>query len=344
MKALKISLFVCIMILGLNANAQQLFNVQSGTKSLFFESFDEAIGQAVSGDTIYLPGMTVQVAEKVIIDKKLAIIGAGYDADSIGGLLPTRIMAGTSLAKINFRNGSDGSMLTGCAVGVIEFGHSEEGTNYHNIKDILIWRNSVYSINLGLTTSTSVSHVNIKENILTNGITGQNAKHCIISNNIINDSSSCIYQLANSQIENNFFKAGLRYLADCTVDNNFFKSSSSNNYNTNSIFRNNASTNSGSYALPTDGGNTGNLNGVSMDETLEGGTNANTPAGYRIIPGSVCEKAGLDGTDIGIFGGSSPFKMGGKPSNPHIDRSVVSVQTDGEGKLKIDIQVSAQER
>jgi len=102
------------------SHAQQKFNVQNGTKTEFYDDLETAIQKAVSGDTIYLPGKVIQVQNDLVINKKMAIIGAGCDVDSIGGLQTTEIKkADGSYATINFRNGSDGSLLTGCIIGRI---------------------------------------------------------------------------------------------------------------------------------------------------------------------------------------------------------------------------------
>lgn len=58
----------------------------------------------------------------------------------------------------------------------------------------------------------------------------------------------------------------------------------------------------------------------------------NNPASYL----------GTDGTQIGLFGGSKPFKQGGLPENPHIRYKNIAPQTDNNGLLSIDIKVGAQ--
>jgi len=115
-------LSVCAII---NLPAQQQFNVQNGTKTEFYTDLETAIQKAVSGDTIYLPGGIIEVQSDISINKQLALIGAGWDTDSIGGLNKTELRikgATTANAGVLFKTGSDGSLLTGCELGSITFG------------------------------------------------------------------------------------------------------------------------------------------------------------------------------------------------------------------------------
>lgn len=45
---------------------------------------------------------------------------------------------------------------------------------------------------------------------------------------------------------------------------------------------------------------------------------------------------------MGIYGGSTPWKEGAIPSNPHIFFKNISNATDGSGNLPVQIKVSAQ--
>jgi hypothetical protein len=64
---------------------------------------------------------------------------------------------------------------------------------------------------------------------------------------------------------------------------------------------------------------------------------------YRIKAGSPCKNGGIGGTEMGLYGGSNPFKHNCLPANPHIESSDVSVETDENGMLNITIKVTAQE-
>lgn len=52
--------------------------------------------------------------------------------------------------------------------------------------------------------------------------------------------------------------------------------------------------------------------------------------------------AGTDGTDMGIYGTSSPYKDGAVPHTPHFERVEVAPATDASGNLRVQVRVAAQ--
>ena len=325
------------------SQAQQKFNVQNGTKTEFYDDLETAIQKAVSGDTIYLPGKVIQVQNDVIIDKKLAIIGAGCDVDSIGGLQTTEIKKGGNYATINFRNGSDGSLLMGCIAQHIQFGHTNEFNEpQQNIQNVTIFRNKINgNISLGVNGSNNqVKNVFIKENQVGSTLSANGAADCSITNNLM-------YQMGNGMknfyIYNNVISDYIIDAEACRFENNFInRLINFPNAYTNCIFNNNAF--AANYTFPV-GSNSGSNNLMSQEtiKTFEV-NNLGLPKNLKIRDTSPCKNAGTDGTDIGIFGGPAPYKAGAVPFNPHINKAVIAAQTDKDGKLKVYIQVSAQTR
>jgi len=326
--------------------AQQKFNVQNGTKAEFYDDLETAIQKAVSGDTIYLPGVIIRVQNDLVINKKLALFGAGWDVDSIGGLQVTEIQnanTGTD-AAINFYNGSDGSLLTGCIVGGIQLGNTTEVNTPQSIQNIMIWRNTINGgINLGISsTSYLMKQMTISENVITSGLNGYRASDCVVNNNLFVP-NSYVGSFINSLISNNVTSYNLSDLIGCIVENNFIFGGIDGS---NSTFNNNAF--SGNITFPN-GTNNGSNNLVNQDPsktfTFEGGYfNCYPPTNMMIRSDSPCKNAGTDGTDIGIFGGGSPYKLGAVPLNPHIDKTNIAGQLDADGNLRVNIQVSAQTR
>ena len=341
------------------SRAQQKFNVQNGTKAEFYDDLETAIQKAVSGDTIYLPGGIIEVSSDIIIDKKLAIIGTGWDMDSIGGVKKTEIMSDKYVyyygyfATINFRNGSNGSLFTGCIVGSINFGHKDEVNDFfHNIENVTISRNCINGqINLGVSgvQNNQVKKIFISENFLSGAIYGHNASECWINNNNIgcqavsSSATTSLSQLIDSYVYNNVFRcSGEIYgLQKCTIINNFI---ASNGINASSYctFNHNAFTSNITFPLGT---NVGFNNLINQDiiQTFQD-NNLDHPKNLVIRSTSPCKNAGTDGTDIGIYGGSAPYKPGAVPFHPHIDKAVITSQTDLDGKLKVEFKVSAQDR
>lgn len=324
---------VCMFCAVITLSAQQKFNVQNGTKTEFYNDLETAIQQAVSGDTIYLPGRVVQVQSDLTIDKKLAIIGAGWDVDSIGGLQTTEIKNGNNHIRIYFNEGSSGSLLMGCMIRDIYFMEQ-------NVSNVTLWRNRITgNLILANNSSLNIKQIIVSENFINGTIHGNGgASECFVNNNCL--SSGGIESLENSFINNNAMNSRVGYLTGCIVENNYIMGNMHDCQN--SIFNNNAYP--GTYSFPL-GSNSGSNN--LMNQLLDDTFTVNSfglPKNLEIKGTSPCKNAGTDGTDIGIFGGPAPYKAGAVPFNPHITRSVISAQTDKDGKLKVDIEVSAQTR
>lgn len=330
----------------LSTYSQQKITIQNGSKTQFYDTLKDALNKAISGDTLYLPGATMMHNEDIIIDKKLSIIGVGWDNDAIEGLKPTLIKNNDGgYTKIVLSNGADGSFISGCIFGGLSL---ERNTAVQNIT---LFRNLLRgSIELGDYTCSS-KFVYIIENRMDGmvGISGNNSSNCIIRNNcmpnagisffihskINNNVMSSVGQFEFCDIENNCILSHIAYTLDvvlygCTFNNNAFnKAFTIPNY--------------GSSGQPNNNSGKNNIDNVAFSEELIGGVN-NHPNYYELKAGSSLKNAGTDGTDIGMYGGSNPYKKGAVPMNPHIDKFSVSDATNTDGKLKIDIQVSAQTR
>ena len=64
---------------------------------------------------------------------------------------------------------------------------------------------------------------------------------------------------------------------------------------------------------------------------------------YHLQATSLGKNGGIDGTDIGIYGGLFPWKDGSVPSNPHITVKNIATKTDNMGKLNVNVTVTAQD-
>jgi hypothetical protein len=295
---------------------------------------ETAFSEAISGDTIYLPGGLIELPNDLIIDKKLALIGVG--ADSIG--------AGTQITRIAkpvyFKKGSDGSLITGCKIdNILTIG----GHGSDLVQDIIIFRNAIngnlfFGTNGGLEV---LKKIVIIENVIRGNFIryGSVATECVVQNNLFPvNGRYYISRLENSLIQNNIVHE-INYAESCTISNNIITLGATSTSNC-------AYTNNAFFADLLSGTNNtfyDNLVNQSAATTFKNSAGI-LPADVEILSSSPCKDAGTDGTDIGIYGGSSPFKKGSVPANPHISKMIISNVADSNGKIKVDIEVSAQER
>ena len=330
---------VCVFCAAINLQAQYKINVQNGTKTEFYDNLDTAISSATAGDTLYLPGTVLYVATSTLpIYKKLAIIGAGWDVDSIGGLQTTEIKYGANHVIIQYNENSSGSLLTGCIVQEIRFLRGD------SIKDVTIWRNRITG-NIRLTYSGSgfVKNITISENFISGDLTGDVNNSGYVSNCMINNNTcSRIEAIADSRIFNNVFGGRMYRLSRCTVENNFISEQENWIYNENCIFKNNAYRQSPALTgTTTTNTYKDNLTGQEVAATFIS-SGLGHPKNLVVLDTSPCKTGGTYGTEIGIYGGMSPYKPGGVPFNPHINQATIPGQTDQFGNLKVNISVSAQ--
>ncbi|MDR3338657.1 MAG: hypothetical protein LBT25_00935 [Candidatus Symbiothrix sp.] len=327
----KVSIILASLLCGwINLSAQQKINVQNGTKTAFYNDLETAVHEAVSGDTIYLPGAIIELQNHLVIDKKLTLIGAGWDIDSIGGLRPTQLKIKTgSWANLTFSVGSDGSFITGFYVNGIGFDNNAA----LSVANVTIARIAAAGISLGA----GVSNIYIRESYITSsGLNGAGATDCWINNNII---IGTIHSLVDSHLYNNVFNyyvGGTR----CVFENNYIggglTTSSSSTFNNNAF--------SGNITFPTGDNNNGFDNLVNQPHAGSFTGGDWTPKSLKLKSTSPLKNAGTDGSDIGMYGGNDPYKEGAVPFNPHIDEIVVSSITDKTGNLKVRMQVSSQNK
>ena len=329
---------VCVFCAAINLQAQYKINVQNGTKTAFYDNLETAISSAEAGDTLYLPGTVILVGVNPLpIDKKLAIIGAGWDVDSIGGLQTTEIKIGAGYVNIQYNENSSGSLLTGCMVSDVRFVRSD--ANQPNAENVRIWRNRLHgSIRLAYSGGGSVKNITISENCISGDISGNSTEsNCMINNNTCGQISS----IHDARIFNNIARGRLRDLSLCTVENNFINDANSWSSNANCTFNNNAYRESPVFS---GGSNSFNnyLTGQAVAATFITNNISALPKDLVVRETSPCKTGGTYGTEIGIYGGMSPYKPGGVPFNPHITKAIIPGQTDQFGNLKVNISVSAQ--
>ncbi len=343
MKTLVIILLALVAATG-SGFTQNLIAVQNGGEPKFYTELDLAITNAQNGDTVYLPGGTFSLT--VTIDKRLHIIGVGFNPDS-KVTLPTILNGNFSLIS-----GASSGSLTGVrCISAIRF--TESITNYtvervkspginfdQNESSYNIFKESIIGyIHNGNNTKYNMYLNNIIEGQIGNLADNGTSEYCTYKNNLFlyrgfHDSntwytSTSIINVSNSLFENNII------MGDSILFWNGYVHTFNNSSNTfnNNIFVDNFIP-SDSYPCYK------NLvkqtpNSIFVNEAGKD---------YHLQSSSPGKNAGKDGTDIGIYGGAFPWKEGSIPFNPHFQQVQVSPKTDANGNLNVNIKVAAQER
>jgi parallel beta-helix repeat protein len=319
------------------AYAQSLIALEHNGASTFFTDIPAAVTAAVSGDTIYLPGGSFPGFD---IDKTLTIIGVGHNPGSTAATGMTLISG-----NIILQGGDcDGSVFTGLRINesIAENG----GDNDH----VQILRCVILSVtpNNGFTGSENW----IISECIVNSLS--NFSNSLLSNNLIVRSLS---SSSNCTIENNVFlkyynSVSIAYSLSCTVRNNIFYEFPNTFLSSNSLYYNNI----WSFGNLPNGifgnGNIGegNINDTDFDGLFENFSystyNGNIEILYPFdlhLVNAAYNTGGTDGTPIGIYGGTFPWKDGSVPFNPRILFKSIGNSTDQNGNLLINIQVEAQD-
>ena len=322
------------------ALAQKVIAVQSGGQMTTYNTFEDAIAAANNGDDIYLPGGIVPKnipGNPIYITKKLNIIGVGYNNNETPATGKT-VLQGV----LTFSAGSSGSSITGVEL------NSELGI--HTVNNILIKRVRmgyvmIYGTVNNILISESVSGAlagqtnYVQSNIVVEkcfigdfgGTALDHLNNFYLKNSIIFNYSSTpfFFRDVNSSLIENTIIATSAYIPITQGYNNQFN---------NCLF---------TQSINGLGPNT--QSNCIFDQPLvdifiqHTGNTFSIDNDYHLQPNSPGINAGTDGTDIGLYGTSEPFKDGGTPTYPHILSKTIGNTTDPNGNLLINIQVKAQD-
>lgn len=329
--------------------SQAVFVVQNATSSSAHSTLEAAITAAVDGDYIYLPGGSFGVGN-LSVNKRVHIFGAGHYPDS------TQATGRTALSgNIYFVTGSSNSVLQG----VYLSGDIFMGSTADNgvVSNILISRCNVNTINLSYSASLTnygAENIFIKDCIIRSYIYGASTQGVVVESSII--TLQIKYFNSNAEFRNNIFlKNGtssdyvISTISNCNFSNNIFR-----HYNTSTSYWSNGCSNNffnncifGAQSAHLNGGTFSNC----LYETAFPPLFVNVPNvanfdytyDYHLSDTSAAIGVGLNGTDCGIYGGDNPYKDGAVPLNPHIQFKQIPTATDSQGKLNIQVTVSAQE-
>lgn len=329
--------------------AQKRVALQSnGTTTIYNGSqpYIDAYTDAVSGDTIYLPGG--QLNSPTIINKSITVYGAGHHPNN------TPVKAVTTVSGFQLQAGADSSHFQGLNVnGVITFSA--------NIEKVKLKRNAMTGLNLTGTTSGFCDDALIEENVITGAVNLLRARNIVFRNNIVKANTWNLLRNVqnNAWISNNII-IGRGYMTssyisrfmmsdfqDCLFENNIiYNVDNSNNYTFSISTINNVTFNNNVFSYDPTGDLTNDWQNNYID--IDVMTMFNNYLGsifdydedYTLLSPALYQ--GTNGNEVGIYGGYFPAKQNTIPENPHFQTKNIATETNTSGELQVEITIEAQ--
>jgi hypothetical protein len=340
MKSILKFVFVVIFLFSILATAQQKVALHhSGTTTIYSGSnpLIDAYAAAVANDTIYLPGGTF--APPSNFDKKIAVFGAGHYENATLATGKTFINGNVVL-----KENADNFYIEGIEInGNLTFSENE------SVNQVIVKRCKINgTLNVVGNLSLPSTNFGLFGSVVLGNIDLVNAQNVLISNSIL---QGRVFNSIGNVFNNNILlDEYLRYGNEAPINGD-------NNQANNNIFRksnypyliigngNVAKNNLCALATPNFGTLptvSGNYFGVAETAIFVNHTGPifSYPSDYHLQ--NTTAYLGLDGTQVGIYGGLFPYKEGATPSNPHIESKTIAPQTNANGELNIQVLVKAQ--
>ncbi|HQW86370.1 MAG TPA: right-handed parallel beta-helix repeat-containing protein [Flavobacteriales bacterium] len=334
----------CAALLGTSARAQlQRIVVQGTGAPQVFTSIYDAVAGAQPNDKLYFSGGTFLADSGLTLTIPLHFIGAGIHPDSTSVTTPT-ILTTNGNADFTFTTGASGSSFTGirfnpggeiyygidgtdddpvdmlferCTFKFVRLGWVEPSTSSSTFNECIFY-DGIYASGGAATIDRSVVQGGplnifrpsglIMSNSVILGQRLQNSQNAIVQNCVFTYAGAPLWQVSGVQITN------------CIINGAGMFSNSGGNTETNTIY---SQTPAMTFVSETDGA-------YQFTDDL------------HLLPGSPGIGAGNDGTDIGLYGTSSPYKPGNVPYNPHFRNATIAPATNPDGTLPVNIRVAAQ--
>jgi len=339
----KIILFVFLLSI-ISLSQATIINVDNSANrpSGYQKNLQAAVSNATAGDTIYVYPSNTSYGT-INIKKKLHLFGFGYDGST------------GSVTKVDYlyldTATTPSSNPSGTTIQGFTFAYNLNCSK-PNITDIVVAGNYFNYYYSSIVLKTNCSGWLITNNFIYGEINLQNNTSIIISNNVFKGNSNGI-ENSNSAtvvISNNLFMQWQYFyeVDNATIANNIFicnGNSYTGNRMANNIFSNNisyCSSASNTYTLPPLG-NTGSGNKQNQDPAFVTGTINSTydiSLDYHLQSTSPAKNAGTDGTDIGQYGGNSPFVWGDALTIPKVTQMIIKNPIINQG-TNINVNVKA---
>ena len=331
---MKRNLFIAVALFAtMTASAQNIAAVSPGNETTIYQTLGEAVNNAANGSVIYLPGGGFQIPDSIKINKPLTIMGVSHRGDTDNADGATAISG-----NLNFDEGSSGSSVIGAYVsGAINVGTAEKP-----VTNITIRFCNVGSIQVKHSESSGL----VINQCYIRGLSSFKSSNPTITNNI----TSAMVALNGAMILNNVFVKNERvgdYYApileasNSTISYNVFLSKGWSSNGRSSDYHQVRGDNNQSYLNMTRGIDWGenciNVGDVEWTDIFDRNAGISIMSKYH-FKGEYTQYE----DQIGIYGGSG-FKDGADAHAPipRIVSKKVAEQTDGSGRLHIEVTVKS---
>lgn len=292
----------------------------------------EAHAAAANGDVITLSSGTFN---SVDITKGITLRGAGMTVDAATQTEPT-VIAGT--LKINVPESVE-ERLT------VEGLFFNEEVRCSAIKNAVFLKDRFYSVSSSDLTNAAFIHCYIK-GLNCDGTSSVNYTNCVVwkashgsSANAYYDNCVIGWNGLSHSYEDNYYLTLKNCIIIRTAD--VYLNRSNVAYNCLGICTNSFTDNQRLFKNIQNTTNTelqGDGSGIFATFTGIDYTDENT---FELTEEAQTQYLGLDGTQVGIYGGYLPFDA--TPTNPQITKCNVASKSTADGKLSVDIEVRAAE-
>lgn len=292
---------------------------------------------AQNGDTLYLSGGAF--TPPAAFDKQLMIFGAGHYDDSTLVTGKTFINGNVTLSE-----NADLFYLEGVEItGNFTFTHN------NSINNAVIKRCKINGQFIATGDLSRPSYnLSLIGNVLVQRLNLENIQTSLISNNIMCNT----FLLSDGNLITNNIIMG--FIWGSSMDFLFFGNNNTLNNNiilwegysadvngSGNVFNNNL------YVEPTPNYGPsaishGNYTGILQSSIFVNQTGTTFNYGHNYHLQAPSTYLGTDNTEVGIYGGTFPYKEGGVPLNPNIQFKNIAPTTDANGDLQIQIKVKAQ--
>ena len=364
-KTILLSLLIAAFTLCSMAQVPQIARVSStGLTTLYPGTptyLKKAMNEALDDDYIYLPGISFTI-DSLTFKHRVNVVGAGYYPDSSKYVGRTILY----LCKTYLFAGATGGSLQGVNLNNLNNYGGKIISKHCNSFTVSKCMFSSAQLEDSVETYFNSSSISYNPNYYTNYNGYLNVNNCIVTSNLSNSSNysanNCYFTVNsnNSIISDDGTDYGGSVFTNCVILSNSSGLASGYNvyrncilsvrgYSLNSTYYNCHIINFTTTALSslTSGATLVNCtNTTNTTETFVGGACPTTfPTGnsylfdFHVKSTSAAALSGLDGTDKGIYGTTSPYDP---TPYPHIYYKAIAPSTDAQGQLQINVKAKAQ--